>query len=92
MSGRDTASLDTGAGAKAANKNVDDLSEVIHALNKKGHGEFSLISYLRLAVQNNSKKSRRLDASCRLYCRSRRTVRAIRSCSEALPEVTWTRV
>src|SRR5271170_774410 len=42
MSGRDTASFDTGAGAKAANKNVDDLSEVIHALDKKGHGEFSL--------------------------------------------------
>ena len=42
MSGRDTASLDTGAGAKAANRNVDDLSEVIHALDKKGHGEFSL--------------------------------------------------
>jgi molybdopterin-guanine dinucleotide biosynthesis protein len=42
MSGRDTAVLDTGAGAKAANKNVDDLSEVIHALDKKGHGEFSL--------------------------------------------------
>jgi type IV secretion system protein VirB4 len=42
MSGRDAISLDTGAGAKAANKNVDDLSEVIHALDKKGHGEFSL--------------------------------------------------
>ena len=42
MSGRDTTSLDTGAGAKAANRNVDDLSEVIHALDKKGHGEFSL--------------------------------------------------
>ena len=42
MSGRDTVSLDTGAGAKAANRNVDDLSEVIHALDKKGHGEFSL--------------------------------------------------
>ena len=42
MSGRDTGSLDTGAGAKAANRNVDDLSEVIHALDKKGHGEFSL--------------------------------------------------
>ncbi len=42
MSGRDTASLDTGAGAKAANRSVDDLSEVIHALDKKGHGEFSL--------------------------------------------------
>jgi AAA domain/CagE, TrbE, VirB family, component of type IV transporter system len=42
MSGRDTVSLDTGAGAKAANRSVDDLSEVIHALDKKGHGEFSL--------------------------------------------------
>ena len=42
MSGRDTASLDTGAGAKAANINVDDLSEVIRALDKKAQGEFSL--------------------------------------------------
>ena len=50
MSGRDAASLDNGAGAKAANKNVDDLSEVIHALDKKGHGEFSL--RLLLAARN----------------------------------------
>jgi len=42
MSGRDTASLDTGAGAKAANISVDDLSEVIRALDKKAQGEFSL--------------------------------------------------
>jgi type IV secretion system protein VirB4 len=42
MSGRDTASLDTGAGAKAANINVDDLSEVIRALDKKAQGEYSL--------------------------------------------------
>jgi type IV secretion system protein VirB4 len=42
MSGRDTASLETGAGAKAANSNVDDLSEVIRALDKKAQGEFSL--------------------------------------------------
>jgi ABC-type cobalamin/Fe3+-siderophores transport system ATPase subunit len=42
MSGRDTTSLDTGAGAKAANRNVDDLSEVIGSLDKKAHGEFSL--------------------------------------------------
>jgi type IV secretion system protein VirB4 len=42
MSGRDTASLDTGAGAKAANVSVDDLSEVIRALDKKAQGEFSL--------------------------------------------------
>jgi type IV secretion system protein VirB4 len=42
MSGHDTASLDTGAGAKAANINVDDLSEVIRALDKKAQGEYSL--------------------------------------------------
>jgi len=42
MSGRDTASLDTGAGAKAANSSVDDLSEVIRSLDKKAQGEYSL--------------------------------------------------
>src|SRR6202020_603440 len=42
MSGRDTSSLETGAKAKAANINVDDLSEVIRGLDKKAQGEFSL--------------------------------------------------
>lgn len=42
MAGRDTGSLDTGAGAKAANNAVDDLSDVIRALDKKAHGELSL--------------------------------------------------
>ncbi len=42
MSGSDTASLDTGAGAKAANLSVDDLSDVIRALDKKAQGEYSL--------------------------------------------------
>jgi hypothetical protein len=42
MSGRDTASLDTGAGAKAANNSVDDLSEAIRSLDKKAQGEYSL--------------------------------------------------
>jgi type IV secretion system protein VirB4 len=42
MSGHDTASLETGAGAKAANKKVDDLSEVIGELDKKAQGEYSL--------------------------------------------------
>ena len=50
MSGRDTASLDTGAGAKAANNNVDDLSEVMRSLDKKAQGEFSL----RLLLAANS--------------------------------------
>ncbi|MGA3132736.1 MAG: type VI secretion protein [Terracidiphilus sp.] len=42
MSGRDMASLETGAGARAANNNVDDLSDVIRSLDKKAQGEFSL--------------------------------------------------
>jgi len=50
MSGRDTAALETGAGARAANSNVDDLSEVVRALDKKIHGEFSL--RLLLAASN----------------------------------------
>ena len=50
MSGRDSASLDTGAGAKAANNNVADLSEVIRSLDKKAQGEFSL--RLLLAAQS----------------------------------------
>jgi type IV secretion system protein VirB4 len=42
MSGRDTASLETAAGAKAANRKVDDLSDVISELDKKAQGEYSL--------------------------------------------------
>ncbi len=50
MAGKDTASLDTGAGAKAANVAVDDLSEVIRSLDKKAQGEYSL----RLLVATRS--------------------------------------
>jgi len=50
MSGRDMASLETGAGARAANNNVDDLSDVIRSLDKKAQGEFSL----RLLVATRS--------------------------------------
>ena len=42
MSGRDAASLEIGAGAKAANNSVDDLGEVIRSLDKKAQGEYSL--------------------------------------------------
>jgi type IV secretion system protein VirB4 len=42
MSGHDFTSLDTGAGARAANTQVDDLGEVIRSLDKKTQGEFSL--------------------------------------------------
>ncbi|MEZ2346447.1 VirB4 family type IV secretion system protein [Terriglobus sp. RCC_193] len=50
MACRDTASLDTGAGAKAANNAVDDLSDVIRALDKKAQGEYSL--RLLIAARN----------------------------------------
>ena len=50
MSGRDFASLETGAGARAANRSVDDLSEVIRSLDKKAQGEYSL----RLLLAANS--------------------------------------
>jgi len=50
MAGKDTASLDTGAGAKAANNAVDDLGEVIRSLDKKSQGEYSL--RLLIAARN----------------------------------------
>ena len=52
MSGKDTASLDTGAGAKAAEFNVDDLSDVIRSLDKTGQGEFTM----RLLLAAKSKE------------------------------------
>ena len=58
MSGRDTASLDTGAGAKAANSSVDDLSHVIRELDKKAQGEYSL----RLLLAANSAEQLRNTA------------------------------
>ena len=42
MNGRDPASLDSGAGARAASSGVDDLSEVVRSLDKKVHGEYAL--------------------------------------------------
>jgi type IV secretion system protein VirB4 len=42
MSGRDFASLEGGAGARAANTQVDDLGEVIRSLDKKVQGEYGL--------------------------------------------------
>jgi type IV secretion system protein VirB4 len=58
MSGRDTASLETGAGAKAANSSVDDLSLVIRELDKKAQGEYSL----RLLLAANSAEQLRYNA------------------------------
>jgi type IV secretion system protein VirB4 len=53
MSGRDTASLETGAGAKAANNSVDDLSEVIRSLDKRHKVNTRCDCCWQLAVQNS---------------------------------------
>jgi type IV secretion system protein VirB4 len=42
MAGKNFASLDTGAGAKAASGGVDDLGLVISELNKKAQGEYTV--------------------------------------------------
>jgi type IV secretion system protein VirB4 len=42
MAGRNTASVEGGAGAKAADMGVDDLSEVIRSLDKTAQGEFTM--------------------------------------------------
>lgn len=55
MAGRDTDSLDEGAGARAANLQVDDLSEVVRSLDKKAQGEYSL----RLLVAAHSAEALR---------------------------------
>ena len=72
MSGRDTASLETGAGAKAANSNVDDLSEVIRALDKKAQGEYSL--RLLLAARNAEQLRSTVPAVHRMFVDARAQV------------------
>ena len=53
MSGRDVASLDRGAGAKAASTQVDDLGEVIRSLDKKAQGEYSLRLLVAARTRND---------------------------------------
>jgi type IV secretion system protein VirB4 len=72
MSGRDTASLETGAGAKAANIEVDDLSEVIRALDKKAQGEYSL--RLLLAARNTDQLRNVVPAVHRIFVDARAQV------------------
>jgi type IV secretion system protein VirB4 len=72
MSGRDAASLDTGAGAKAANSNVDDLSEVIRSLDKKGQGEYSL--RLLLSARDSEQLRNAIPAVHRIFVEARAQV------------------
>jgi type IV secretion system protein VirB4 len=72
MSGHDTASLETGAGAKAANSNVDDLSEVIRQLDKKAQGEYSL--RLLLAARSAEQLRDTIPAVHRIFVDARAQV------------------
>jgi type IV secretion system protein VirB4 len=72
MSGRDTASLETGAGAKAANNSVDDLSEVIRSLDKKAQGEYSL--RLLLAARSAQQLRNTVPAVHRIFVDARAQV------------------
>lgn len=72
MSGRDTASLDTGAGSKAANSSVDDLSEVIRSLDKKAQGEYSL--RLLLAAPSAEQLRKTVPAVHRVFVDARAQV------------------
>ena len=60
MSGRDTASLETGAGAKAANINVDDLSEVIRASTRRRRANSPSACCLQREARSNFAMSSRL--------------------------------
>jgi type IV secretion system protein VirB4 len=72
MSGRDFASLEAGAGAKAANSSVDDLSEVIRSLDKKAQGEYSL--RLLLATRSPEQLGNTLPAVHRIFVDARAQV------------------
>ena len=72
MSGRDTASLENGAGARAADANVEDLSEVIRSLDKVGQGEFSM--RLLLAAKSPEQLYETIPAVHRLFIDARAQV------------------
>jgi type IV secretion system protein VirB4 len=69
MSGRDFASLDKTAGGRAASSAVDDLSEVIRALDRKGHGEYSL--RLLLAARDTDQLGQTVPAVHRAFVDAR---------------------
>ena len=72
MSGRDTASLEDGAGARAADGNVDDLSEVIRSLDNTGQGEFTM--RLLLAAKSKEQLHDTIPSVHRLFVDARAQV------------------
>jgi type IV secretion system protein VirB4 len=72
MSGRDLASLEKSAGARAANGSVDDLSDVIRSLDKKAQGEYSL--RLLLAAKSPEQLHETIPAVHRIFVDARAQV------------------
>ena len=72
ISGRDFASLDKGAGARAANDQVDDLGDVIRSLDKKAQGEFSL--RLLIATRSRTELMNVAPAAHRVFVEARAQV------------------
>ena len=72
MAGRDTASLEDGAGARAADAHVDDLSDVIRSLDKTGQGEFSM--RLLLAAKTKEQLHETIPSVHRLFVDARAKV------------------
>ncbi len=69
MSGRDFASMDKTAGGRAADRGVDDLSDVIRALDKKAHGEYSL--RVLLAAKDANQLRQAIPAAHRAFVDAR---------------------
>ena len=72
MAGRDTASLEDGAGARAADAHVNDLSDVIRSLDKTGQGEFSM--RLLLAAKTKEQLHETIPSVHRLFVDARAKV------------------
>ncbi len=69
MSGRDFTSMDKSAGGRAADKGLDELSDVIRALDKKAHGEYSL--RVLLAAKNPDQLWQTIPAAHRAFVDAR---------------------
>ncbi len=72
MAGRDTSALEDGAGARAADSNVDDLSDVIRELDKIGQGEFTM--RLLLAAKSKEQLHETIPSVHRLFVDARAQV------------------
>ncbi len=72
MSGKDTASLETGAGAKAAQSNVEELSEVINSLDRTAQGEYTM--RLLLAARSKDELHNAIPAVHRIFVDARSQV------------------